>query len=258
MTDTHVAAAPVPRIGRVTLEEVRRSLVAGVDDFRRAPGWGTAFAAPYVLAGLGLFWLGAGTFVWTLALALGFPLIAPFAAVGLYEVSRRLEAGEPLVRSEIIGLVWQERGRQLPWMGFLLMLIFLFWSFFAHLTFALFLGLGALGRGPLDLSALTSTSGLVMLAAQLVVGAATAFLAFGVAAVSLPLLLEKEIDIVTAMRVSLATVAQNKLPMAVWALIIAVSLFVSMLPAFLGLFVTLPVLGHATWHLYRRALYDPL
>ena len=100
--------------------------------------------------------------------------------------------------------------------------------------------------------------GLIMFAIQAVVGALVAFLTFGLTAMSLPLLVDKEIDFVTAMLVSLDTVSKNKAVMAFWALIIAVVLFIAMVPLFLGLFVALPVLGHATWHLYRRALYHPV
>ena len=85
-----------------------------------------------------------------------------------------------------------------------------------------------------------------------------AFLLFSLTVVSLPLLLEKEIDFVSAMLLSFRTVQENLWPMLLWAAIIAVLTILAMLPAFLGLFVVLPVLGHATWHLYRRALYDPV
>ena len=96
MTDHPAAPSPLPAIGRVTVPELLAALRAGARDFRDAPAFGMFFATFYVAVGLGLTVLGAGTFVWTLVLALGFPLVAPFAAVGLYEVSRRLEAGTPL------------------------------------------------------------------------------------------------------------------------------------------------------------------
>ena len=249
--------SPPPDIARVTLPELWASIKAGLFDFQSAPLYGLAFSAFYVVAGLALWWLGAGTFLWTLAFALGFPLVAPFAAVGLYEVSRRIEAGEPLEWAGVLGVVWNERRRQIPWVGVILALIFLFWSFFAHMTFAMFFGPSALMNLETEWALYLTPEGMAMLAVQVVVGAAVAFLVFGLTAVSLPLLVDKEIDFVTAMLVSLDTVARNKLVMGVWAVIVAATLFVAMLPAFLGLFIALPVLGHATWHLYRRALYHP-
>lgn len=250
------AAAPPPRIARVTLPELWASVKDGIWDFRTAPAFGLFFSAFYVLAGLVLWWIGAGTFLWTLALALGFPLVAPFAAVGLYEVSRRIEADLPLAWPEVLGVVWRERRRQLPWIGVVLALVFLFWSFFAHMTLALFLGISKVGTMALS-DFVATRDGILMLVFQALVGAGVAFLTFGLTAVSLPLLVDKEVDIVTAMRISLRTVARNRAVMGLWACLIAVSLFVAMLPAFLGLFVALPVLGHATWHLYRRALFHP-
>jgi len=251
-------ASPIPEIGQVTFAELWSSLKAGLWDFRRAPGYGLAFSAFYVLAGVGLVWIGAGTFLWTLAFALGFPLVAPFAAVGLYEVSRRIEAGEPLEQSEIVGVVWRERTRQLPWIGVILTLIFLFWSFFAHMTFAMFFGMSALTNVSSSYEIYFTSNGIAMMVMQALVGAGVAFFVYGIAVMSLPLLVDKEVDFVTAMLISLKTVARNKAVLGAWAVLIAVLLFVAMLPAFLGLFVALPVLGHATWHLYRRALYHPV
>lgn len=252
-----MVASPIPEIAQVTLHEIITSLKAGVWDFKRAPLFGLFFAAFYVLAGIILLWLGASTFLWTLAFSLGFPLVAPFAAVGFYEVSRRIEADEPLVWSDVMGVVWQERRRQLPWIGVILAIVFLFWSFFAHMTFALIMGVASLNV-PHSWEFYTSPEGLMMAGIQAVVGAGVAFLVFGLTVVAIPLLVDKEIDFVTAMLVSLDTVSKNKFVMGAWAVIIAVTLFVAMIPVFLGLFVALPVLGHATWHLYRRALYHPV
>ena len=249
--------SPRPRIADVSLGELLAALKAGLWDFKHAPAYGVFFAAFYVVAGVALVWVGAGTFLWTLVLALGFPLVAPFAAVGLYEVSRRLEAGEALDFNGVLAVVWRERRRQLPWVGAILAIIFLFWSFFAHMSFALVMGVSSM-QVPHSWSFYLTPDGMIMFAIQAVVGAGVAFLTFGLTAVSLPLLVEKEIDFVTAMLVSLQTVSQNKAVMGTWALIIAVTLFLAMLPVFLGLFVVLPVLGHATWHLYRRALYHPV
>jgi uncharacterized membrane protein len=258
MSDIPAEPSPLPQIGRVTVPELFAALRAGARDFRAAPAFGVFFAAFYVAVGLGLTLLGASTFVWTLVLALGFPLVAPFAAVGLYEVSRRLEADEPLVWAKVLGVVLREKDRQIPWIGAILVIVFLFWSFFAHMLFALFMGLSTLTNISTSWEALLTPTGITMIAVQVLIGGIVAFLVFSLTVVSLPLLLDREIDFVTAMLHSMKTVAQNLPVMLLWAAIIAGLLFAGMLPYFLGLFVVLPILGHATWHLYRRALYDPV
>lgn len=258
MTNTQpLAPSPVPEIGQMTLAELAVALKAGVSDFRRAPTYGLMFAAVYVLAGLALVMFGGGTLAWTLTLSLGFPLVAPFAAVGLYEVSRRLEAGVALDRGAILRVVAAERHRQLPWMGVVLLLIFLFWSFFAHMLFAAFVGPSAMFE-PIDLGWLVTPAGATQSAIQLAVGGAVAFLTFSLTVVSFPLLLEKELDFITAMLTSMRVVRANIGVMLVWAFTIAVILVAAMVPLFLGLFIALPILGHATWHIYRRTLYDPV
>lgn len=256
--DTTPPAASIPVIGKVTLSELVTVLKMGVSDFRRAPWYGLFFSSFYVLAGFALVMLGAGTLVWTLTVSLGFPLVAPFAAVGLYEVSRRLEAGEPLEWGPILGVLARERRRQIPWIGAILVIGFLFWTFLAHMIFALFLGLSALTEVSASMDAIFSANGLMMIAVELAVGAAFAFLMFSLTVVSLPLLLEKELDFVTAMILSVGVVRHNPVVMLIWAMIIAGLVLIGLAPLFLGLLVVLPVLGHATWHLYRRALYDPV
>ncbi len=258
MTDTTLAPSPLPQVGRLTLAEIYAALGAGWRDFRRAPAFGLFFSGVYVLVGLGLVSLGAGTVAWTVTLSLGFPLIAPFAAVGLYEVSRRLEAGTPLVWSEVLGVVLREKDRQIPWIGAIIVFYFLFWTFLAHMIFALFMGLSVMTNISSSYEAFLTADGLTMIAVELVVGGVFAFVLFALTVVSLPLLLEKEVDFITAMLLSFRTVRQNLAVMLVWAAIIAGLLVLGMVPAFLGLLVVLPVLGHATWHLYRRALYDPV
>lgn len=255
--DTHKAASPLPEIGTVTLYELWLCLKAGLYDFRTAPAFGLFFSAVYVLGGFFMVWLGAGTVTWTLAVSLGFPLAAPFAAVGLYEVSRRLEDGEPLKWSAVLGVVWAERSRQIPWAGAIIVIYFLFWTFLAHMIFALFMGLGPMTNVSDPWSLLRSAEGLRMVAVELAVGGVLAFLLFSMTVVSLPLMLEKEIDFVTAMALSVRMVNANLPVMVIWAAMIAVLTMLALLPWFLGLVIVLPVLGHATWHLYRRALYEP-
>lgn len=256
--DPRIEASSPPEIGAVTFAELRHAIQLGVRDFARAPLFGLFFSCFYVAAGVLLVMFGAGTFAWTLMLSLGFPLIAPFAAVGLYEVSRRLEVGEPLEWAGVIGVVWRERGRQVPWVGAILVIVFLFWSFFAHMSLALFLGQLSLTNISTSWEVFSTAQGQLLLGFEVLIGGIVALLIYTLTVVSLPLLLDREIDFVTAMIVSVQTVAHNKLVLLSWAAIIACTLFAAMLPLFLGLLVALPILGHATWHLYRRALYFPI
>jgi len=250
--------SPLPQIGQLTIAEILAALSAGWYDFKTAPGFGLFFSAVYVVGGFFLLFLGAGTVAWTLTVSLGFPLVAPFAAVGLYEVSRRLEAGERLIWRDILGVVFREKDRQIPWMGAIILIYFLFWTFLAHMVFALFMGATALINISSSVDSFLTPRGIAMIFTEMAMGGVVAFVLFSLTVVSLPLLLEREVDFVSAMLLSFRTVQQNFLPMLVWAAIIAAITILAMIPMFLGLFVALPVLGHATWHLYRRALYDPI
>ena len=250
--------SPTPEVGKITIAELFSSLSAGWCDFKTAPAFGIFFSAFYVLGGMALVGLGAGTVVWTLAVSLGFPLVGPFAAVGLYEVSRRLEADEPLIWSNVLGVVVAERHRQIPWIGAIVVIYFLIWTLLAHLIFALLLGPSASLSVSNLLGIVTTKQGLILIAVELGLGAILSFFLFSITVMSLPLLLEKEIDFVTAMILSVRTVTSNLFVMFIWAAILAILMFAAMLPFFIGLFIVLPILGHATWHLYRRALYDPV
>ena len=257
MTDTPEApaAAPRPEIATLTFADIRAALVLGWRDFRAAPQFGLFFSAVYVLGGFFMVLLSAGHVTWVLATSLGFPLAAPFAAVGLYEVSRRLEQGRALDWYRVLGVVWDERKRQVPWMGAIIVFYFLFWTFFAHMLFALIMGVSEMRSTSLE--AFLTPEGLTLIAVELAVGAVAAFVLFALTVVSLPLVLDKEVDFMTAMLLSFETVTRNLAVMLAWAAVIAVISLAGLLPAFLGLMVALPLLGHATWHMYRRALIHP-
>jgi len=131
---------------------------------------------------------------------------------------------------------------------------FLFWTFLAHMLFALFMGPSALFGPPGELSSYLTGKGVAMLITEFSVGAVLAFLLFGLTVFSLPLLLERELDFVTAMRLSLNATRSNIGILFIWGALIAALTLIALIPWFLGLLVVLPVLGHASWHLYRRAL----
>lgn len=251
-------ASPVPEINDIGLDDIRAALRSGWADFWRAPLFGIFFSAAYVIGGWVMFMIyrETGQTWWGIPFVVGFPLIAPFAAVGLYEVSRRMEKDERPNWSDVLGVVFAERNRQVPWIGALIMFWFMFWMFTAHGVFALIMGLSALTHITSSLESLFTKQGLILLAVEMGLGGFFAFTTYAVTAVSLPLLLDKEIDFVTAMIVSAQAVKQSFATMLIWAVIIATLLFIGMALGFLGLLVIMPVLGHATWHLYRKVLSD--
>ncbi|MBN2761200.1 MAG: DUF2189 domain-containing protein [Rhodobacteraceae bacterium] len=243
-----------PQVHALGTDDLRAALAAGWSDFRRAPAFGLFFALVYVAGGLAL-WFGLGAMgqpVWFVPIAAGFPLFAPFAAIGLYEVSRRLEQGENLSWPPILGALRGRGDGQLALMAVGVLLAFGFWIVLARSMFAIFMARSGIGFDSLNL--LFSADGISMLIIGSAVGAALAFALFSVTVMSLPLLLDRQVDFVTAIITSVQAVRHNLQTMLIWAAIIAGLIFAAMMPAFLGLFVVLPVLGHATWHLYRRAV----
>ena len=254
MTVTHPPAAP--EINEVDASDLRASLALGWQDFRRAPLLGAVFSVVYVLGGWLIFWAMTtkGQLWWTLPASAGFPILGPFIACGFYEISRRLETGEPLVASEIFGVIFRQKDRQIPAMAAVIVVYFLFWNFLSHMIFALFLGNAVMTNVSSSLAVFLSPQGLSMLAFGTLVGAGFATLLFCLTVVSLPMLLDREVDFVTAMLTSFALVRENPRIMLSWGALIAICLFLGMLPAFLGLLVVLPLFGHASWHLYRRAI----
>lgn len=253
-TPSHAPPSRVPDPSRITAATLREVLAQGWRDFTRAPIYGVLFSAVYVTGGILMYamFTAAAAEYWFIPIAVGFPILAPFAATGLYEVSRRLEAGLPLGMGSVFGVVFAQKDRQVPSMAMFILLVFMFWVFVAHTVFALFFGLQPIGISAWD--TLMTTSGLTMLGFGTVVGGIMAAVFFALTVVSLPLILDREVDFITAMISSFGCVTANPAVMAQWAAMIAAGLFLGMLPLFLGLFIVLPVFGHATWHLYRRLL----
>ncbi len=255
MTEDIASGGTAPiEVYSLTEEDLRAAIQAGIDDFKAVPVFGLFFSAFYVAGGLAL-WFGlvaSGQPAWFIAIAAGFPLFAPFAAVGLYEVSRRREAGEPLSWGPILSALKGRGDGQLALMAVGVLIAFGFWIILARGIFAIFLGQSGIGFD--SLGTLWSLPGIGMLLVGTAVGGLVALGLFTVTVMSLPMLLDRDVDFVTAMITSAQAVRGNPQVMMKWAALIAGLLFAAMIPLFLGLFVVLPILGHATWHLYRRAV----
>jgi uncharacterized membrane protein len=243
-----------PVVRAVSAADIAESLVQGLRDFQAAPRYGLTFGALYALGGILIVMsvTALGMVYLAYPLAAGFALLGPFVAVGLYEVSRRRESGEELS----FAAIWRAMTgrRELAWMAFVTLFIFIMWMYQVRFLMALFFGLKASFTSlPQFINAvLTTNEGLLFLAVGNMIGAALSLILFSLTVVSFPLLLDRDVDFVTAMVTSVRAVVTSPLPMTGWAAIIVMLLTVSAIPFFLGLLVTLPVLGHATWHLYRR------
>lgn len=245
-----------PEILHAEWGDITASLRAGLRDFAAAPAFGLFFAAFYVAGGWLVTWalMAKGQLWWTLPASAGFPILGPFIACGLYEVSRRLETGAPLRVNEVLGVILRQKDRQIPSMAAVIVIFFLFWNFLSHMIFALFLGHATLTNVTSSLAVFTTPEGLLMLVFGTAVGAVFAGILFAITVVSLPMLMDREVDFVTAMITSFGVVQQSPVVMLGWGAVIGGLLFLGMLPGFLGLFAALPVLGHASWHVYRRVV----
>jgi uncharacterized membrane protein len=253
---TSVSGKADPVVRRIAAADIAEAVGQGLRDFQAVPLYGLAFGAFYAAGGIAiLLCLTAFGMVYlAYPLAAGFAMIGPFIAIGLYEVSRRREEGQPISLSAIWATV---RSRsEIGWMAFVTLFVFVIWMYQVRLLIALLLGLNASFASLHEFITvvLTTNEGLLFLAIGNAVGAALSLILFSLTVVSFPLLLDRDVDFVTAMITSVRAVVTSPLPMISWAALIVILLAVSAMPYFLGLVVTLPVLGHTTWHLYRRII----
>ncbi|MCI5074226.1 MAG: DUF2189 domain-containing protein [Oricola sp.] len=247
----------MPKVNRIELRDLAEVLRKGLSDFASAPLFGLFFGGVYALGGIVI---ALSLTVWDIPwmiypVAIGFPLIGPFVAVGLYEVSRRLQAGQPLNWGEVLGVIWLQRQRELAWMAFVMLFVFWVWMYQVRLLVAIILARSSFSTLDRFLDVIfTTTQGWIFLGVGHVVGAVLAMVLFSITVISIPLLLDREADFVTAMITSVKSVSTSPIPMLGWGLFVTLAVIVSSVPVFLGLVVTLPVLGHATWHLYKKAV----
>ena len=248
-----------PDVLPIAPADISAALVAGLMDFRKAPLHGLAFGAVYAVGG----WILVALLVFfdlpflVYPLAAGFALIAPFVATGFYAISLLLEQERPVTWDAIFGLIWQAARRDLGWMALVTGFSIFIWMDIAALLFFGFLGLRSMSLPALLEVIFTTPTGLLFLAIGNSAGAIIALAVFSFSVTSFPMLFDRDCDFVTAMVSSVRVVLANKPAMVLWCAIIAVTTGLSLLSGFIGLFVALPILGHASWHLYRRALAAP-
>ncbi|HRD76731.1 MAG TPA: DUF2189 domain-containing protein [Hyphomicrobiaceae bacterium] len=249
-----ISGRPDPVVRTITRSDIVEALARGLRDFQAAPRFGLIFGGLYALGGIAILLclslLQMTYFAYPIAA--GFAILGPSIALGLYQVSRDLESGT----ATSFGRIWSvvKSRREVGWMAFVTGFIFVIWMYQVRLLLAVVLsnaGSFTSLREFIEI-VLTTNEGLVFLLLGNVIGAVLSLLLFSLTVVSFPLILDRDVDFVTAMITSVRAVAASPLPMIGWAAVIVMLLVVSALPLFLGLVITLPILGHATWHLYRR------
>jgi uncharacterized membrane protein len=241
--------APACALRVVPLSRPFAWLAAGMRDLARAPGPSLLHGLVVALAGIGI--LAISMHAWPLLPGAfsGFVLIAPILATGLYELSRRLEQGEEPTLAHVFG-AWARGTRPLVWMGLGLALAATLWVLVSAVLVALFVHAPITGvREFLRVVVVGEGSNLFPL--WLTLGGVGASVVFAATVVSVPLLLDREITLGAALATSVRAVGENPVTMALWASLIMLLTFASMATFMLGFAVTIPVIGHATWHVYR-------
>jgi len=246
-----------PTVRTIGMADLKDALARGIEDFRAMPSHAVFLCLIYPIVGLVLARLTWGYDVLPLLfpLAAGFALIGPFAAIGLYELSRRREQGLDLSWTDAFDVLHSPSAGAIAALGLLLLVIFVLWVAVAQAIYIANFGYEPAASIPDFLrQVFTTPAGWALIIVGNGIGFLFALVVLSISVVSFPLLLDRDVGAVEAVLTSVRAVAANPIPMAVWGLIIAVSLVIGSLPFFLGLTVVLPVLGHATWHLYRKVV----
>jgi uncharacterized membrane protein len=245
------------KVRTIQIDDLKAALRRGMEDFGAYRTDVIFLCIIYPLAGLVLARLTFGYDMLPLIfpLASGFALLGPVAAVGLYEMSRRREQGKEISWADAFGVVKAPSFGGIVGLGVVLLAIFIAWMAAAWLIFAATLGPetptsvgGFLG------DVLTTGAGWTMIILGCGVGFVFAVIVLTISVVSFPLLLDRDVGLGLAISTSLQAVRRNPVPMAAWGLIVAVGLVLGSIPALLGLIFVMPILGHATWHLYRKVV----
>lgn len=257
-TEQAVPGSADTSIRSIRPDQPWRWLEAGWADMRKVPAISLTYGFVFLFASLSFVTvlLAAGLSALVPVMAAGFLLVGPMLAVGLYEASRRLEAGLPVQLSDV-AFVSSRNISQLALVGAMLAGAMLIWLQVAGWLFALFFG--PVGIPPLSEFApmlLLTARGLTMLVVGTAAGGAIAFTVFAISAISVPLLLARDIDAVTAVITSVRAVRRNFWTMLLWAWIVALLTAFGIATWFLGLAVIFPLLGHATWHAQRSLVGD--
>ncbi len=251
------AAADHPVVRNIQVVDLKEVLAKGLSDFKEKPSHIVLLVLIYPIVGVLSARLAAGYDILPLVFPLisGFALIGPLAAIGLYELSRRREKGLEVAWKNAFDIRHSPSIGSIIALGALLMVIFLVWLATALAIYELaFGGVAPESVGQFISQVLTTSAGWTLIVVGCGVGFCFAVAVLAISVVSFPMLLDRDVGAVVAIQTSIKAVTVNPVTMAVWGMIVAGSLVVGSIPFFVGLAVVMPVLGHSTWHLYRKVV----
>ncbi len=254
-------APSLPHVRAITPRDLVDVLAKGFDDFWAMPTHVIFLSLIYPFIGIVIAWVMSSSDLLPLLypMAAGFALVGPIAAIGLYELSRRREQGLDTAWTHAFDLLQVESFRAILALGLILLVIFGVWIAVAQAIYV-----AHFGYGPLESidafvrQVLTTDAGHRMILVGNGVGFLFALVAFAISVVAFPLLIDRNISATAAAATSVKAVLRNPLTMALWGLIVAAALLIGSLPLFVGLAIVIPVLGHSTWHLYRKVVVPDL
>ena len=263
MTSFHVLTSgseiqEFPVVRKIGFSDLRDSLSEGLSDFRAMPSHLLFLAIIYLVIGIFLYPSTSGENALPLLFPVlaGYALIGPFAAIGLYEVSRRREQGQPHSWIYAFSVLRSPAMPSILAVGFTLMAIFVLWLASARALYQAEFGVWWAPHSYRQFfdQLMTTNAGHRLLIFGVGIGFIYAVIAFSIGAISFPLLLDRDVGAAVAILTSVKAVWKNPIVMAAWAFIVAAALFVGVATLFVGLAIVTPILGHATWHLYRRVI----
>ena len=255
-TETETGSS-LPDIRKIGVEDLKEALTKGIGDFNAMPThlFFVAWIYPLVMLIVVRAYGGGAMLPLLFPILAGYTLFGPLIATGMYELSRRRESGLDHSRRHLFAILGYRSISKIAWLGIILMTIYFTWLTVALAIYEMSFADILPGSFAEFTSQVFSTpAGWTMMLVGCSVGLIFATVVFAISAVSFPLLLDRDVSVWVAIKTSIRVVVANPFTMMVWGLVVAVSLLIGSLPLLLGLAVIMPVLGHATWHLYRKAV----